>query len=219
MLPVQLVRTPDHSGRRHEACRIRRSPGAPWSSITTEVASPRVQRFACTSTRSKSATAVSKRACAMVFSGDETTDVGKDTGTPVSRRLRRERQLTSAARSIGCRSTSTRRPRQRPLDFGGFLVKANSEGQPGPQDYDRTHADGANMLAEALAPHGGVVMWRAFVYSADNPRDRHSRPMTNSRRSTAVFAERRASRPRTARSTSSRASRSILCSAPCRARR
>ena len=50
-------------------------------------------------------------------------------------------------------------------DFGGFLVKANSEGQPGPQDYQRTHADGANMLAEALAPHKGIVMWRAFVYS------------------------------------------------------
>ncbi len=57
--------------------------------------------------------------------------------------------------------------------FGGFLVKANSEGQPGPQDYGRTHADGANMLAEALAPHGGIVMWRAFVYSHDNPDDRH----------------------------------------------
>ena len=55
-------------------------------------------------------------------------------------------------------------------DFGGFLVKANSEGQPGPQDYGRTHADGANMLADALAPHGGIVMWRAFVYtdSADD---------------------------------------------------
>ena len=52
-------------------------------------------------------------------------------------------------------------------DFGGFLVKANSEGQPGPQDYGRTHADGANMLADALAPHGGVVIWRAFVYKAD----------------------------------------------------
>jgi len=52
-------------------------------------------------------------------------------------------------------------------DFGGFLVKANSEGQPGPQDYGRNHADGANMLAEALAPHGGVVMWRAFVYSPE----------------------------------------------------
>ena len=50
-------------------------------------------------------------------------------------------------------------------DFGGFLVKANSEGQAGPQDYGRTHADGANMLAEALAPWGGIVMWRAFVYS------------------------------------------------------
>ncbi|MFS2217407.1 alpha-glucuronidase family glycosyl hydrolase [Telluria sp. Tellsp104] len=50
-------------------------------------------------------------------------------------------------------------------DFGGFLVKANSEGQPGPQDYGRNHADGANMLARALAPHKGIVMWRAFVYS------------------------------------------------------
>ncbi len=50
-------------------------------------------------------------------------------------------------------------------DFGGFLVKANSEGLPGPQDYGRTHADGANMLADALKPHGGVVMWRAFVYN------------------------------------------------------
>ena len=49
-------------------------------------------------------------------------------------------------------------------DFGGFLVKANSEGQPGPQDYGRTHADGANMLAEALEPYNGIVMWRAFVY-------------------------------------------------------
>jgi alpha-glucuronidase len=57
-------------------------------------------------------------------------------------------------------------------DFGGFLVKANSEGQPGPQDYHRTHADGANMLADALAPHHGIVMWRAFVYSADNHEDR-----------------------------------------------
>ncbi|HEX5184414.1 MAG TPA: alpha-glucuronidase family glycosyl hydrolase [Allosphingosinicella sp.] len=57
-------------------------------------------------------------------------------------------------------------------DFGGFLVKANSEGQPGPQDYKRSHADGANMFAEALAPHGGIVIWRAFVYSADNKEDR-----------------------------------------------
>ena len=54
-------------------------------------------------------------------------------------------------------------------DFGGFLVKANSEGQAGPQDYGRTHADGANMLAEALKPYGGIVMWRAFVYSPTSP--------------------------------------------------
>jgi alpha-glucuronidase len=58
-------------------------------------------------------------------------------------------------------------------DFGGFLVKANSEGQPGPQNYGRTHADGANMLADAVAPHGGIVMWRAFVYSNESPDDRH----------------------------------------------
>ena len=58
-------------------------------------------------------------------------------------------------------------------DFGGYLVKANSEGQPGPQNYGRNHADGANMLADAVAPHGGIVMWRAFVYSADVNEDRH----------------------------------------------
>lgn len=57
-------------------------------------------------------------------------------------------------------------------DFGGFLVKANSEGQPGPQDYGRSHADGANLLADALAPYNGVVMWRAFVYSHEVPEDR-----------------------------------------------
>ena len=57
-------------------------------------------------------------------------------------------------------------------DFGGFLVKANSEGQPGPQNYGRTHADGANMLADAVAPFGGVVMWRAFVYDNNVPADR-----------------------------------------------
>ena len=56
-------------------------------------------------------------------------------------------------------------------DFGGFLVKASSEGQPGPQDYGRTHADGANMMADALKPYGGIVMWRAFVYSP-NDKDR-----------------------------------------------
>jgi alpha-glucuronidase len=57
-------------------------------------------------------------------------------------------------------------------DFGGFLVKADSEGQPGPQDYGRTHAEGANMLADALAPHGGIVMWRAFVYANRPGEDR-----------------------------------------------
>ena len=57
-------------------------------------------------------------------------------------------------------------------DFGGFVVKANSEGMPGPQDYGRTHAEGANMMADALAPHGGIVIWRAFVYSNLNPDDR-----------------------------------------------
>ena len=57
-------------------------------------------------------------------------------------------------------------------DFGGFLVKANSEGQPGPQNYNRTHADGANMLADAVAPFGGIVMWRAFVYSNEENTDR-----------------------------------------------
>ena len=57
-------------------------------------------------------------------------------------------------------------------DFGGFVVKANSEGQPGPQDYGRSHADGANMLADTVAPHGGIIMWRAFVYSHEQPDDR-----------------------------------------------
>jgi alpha-glucuronidase len=57
-------------------------------------------------------------------------------------------------------------------DFGGFLVKANSEGQPGPHDYGRDHAEGANMLADSLARHGGVVFWRAFVYSQHDPEDR-----------------------------------------------
>jgi alpha-glucuronidase len=53
-------------------------------------------------------------------------------------------------------------------DFGGLLIKANSEGQPGPQDFGRTHADGANMLADAFKPYGGIIMWRAFVYEANS---------------------------------------------------
>ena len=60
-------------------------------------------------------------------------------------------------------------------DFGGFLVKANSEGQPGPKTYGRTHAEGANVLADALAPHKGNVIWRAFVYDEDIDPDRVKR--------------------------------------------
>lgn len=64
-------------------------------------------------------------------------------------------------------------------DFGGFLIKANSEGQPGPQDYKRTHADGANMFADAVAPYKGIIIWRAFVYSNENPEDRHKQAFTD----------------------------------------
>ena len=63
-------------------------------------------------------------------------------------------------------------------DFGGFLVKANSEGQPGPQDYQRSHAEGANMMADALEEFGGIVMWRAFVYSEAVPDDRAKQAYT-----------------------------------------
>ncbi len=63
-------------------------------------------------------------------------------------------------------------------DFGGFLVKANSEGQPGPKDYNRTHVEGANMCADALEPWGGVVIWRSFVYSNDVARDRVTQAYT-----------------------------------------
>jgi|GEM_PF-33448 len=62
-------------------------------------------------------------------------------------------------------------------DFGGFLVKANSEGQPGPQDYGRTHADGANMLADIVKPYGGIILWRAFVYNASG-KDRATQAYT-----------------------------------------
>ncbi|HEX6260146.1 MAG TPA: alpha-glucuronidase family glycosyl hydrolase [Woeseiaceae bacterium] len=63
-------------------------------------------------------------------------------------------------------------------DFGGFLVKANSEGQPGPQDYGRSHTEGANLLADAVAAHGGMVIWRAFVYSEEEPGDRAKQAYT-----------------------------------------
>jgi alpha-glucuronidase len=61
-------------------------------------------------------------------------------------------------------------------DLGGYLIKANSEGMPGPQDYGRSHSDGANMLARALKPYKGIVMWRTFVYNADTDPDRAKRP-------------------------------------------
>jgi len=73
-------------------------------------------------------------------------------------------------------------------DFGGFLVKANSEGQPGPRTYDRSHAEGANMLAAALAPHGGVVMWRAFVYDMKPGYDRAAAAYENLRPFDGQFA-------------------------------
>ena len=89
-------------------------------------------------------------------------------------------------------------------DFGGFLVKANSEGQPGPFDYNRTHADGANMLADALQPFGGIVMWRSFVYGAKHKgEDRVSRPSPNSANSTKSSVPTSSCSRRTARSTSS----------------
>lgn len=73
-------------------------------------------------------------------------------------------------------------------DFGGFLVKANSEGQPGPRDYGASHADGANMLAAAVAPHGGVVMWRAFVYAETDPDDRAKQAYTEFKPLDGAFA-------------------------------
>ncbi len=74
-------------------------------------------------------------------------------------------------------------------DFGGFLVKANSEGQPGPRDYQRSHADGANALAAAVAPHGGVVMWRAFVYAETDPEDRAKQAYTEFKPLDGKFAD------------------------------
>lgn len=74
-------------------------------------------------------------------------------------------------------------------DFGGFLVKANSEGMPGPNDYGRSHADGANMLAEALAPHRGMVIWRAFVYPSNADPDRAKRAYTEFVPLDGTFAE------------------------------
>jgi len=74
-------------------------------------------------------------------------------------------------------------------DFGGFLVKANSEGQPGPRDYGATHADGANMLAAAVRDHGGIVMWRAFVYAETDPEDRAKQAYTEFKPLDGKFAD------------------------------
>lgn len=74
-------------------------------------------------------------------------------------------------------------------DFGGFLVKANSEGQPGPRDYGASHADGANMLAAAVKPHGGIVMWRAFVYAETDPEDRAKQAYTEFKPLDGKFAD------------------------------
>ncbi len=74
-------------------------------------------------------------------------------------------------------------------DFGGFLVKANSEGQPGPRDYGASHADGANMLAAALRDHGGIVMWRAFVYAETDPEDRAKQAYTEFKPLDGKFAD------------------------------
>lgn len=74
-------------------------------------------------------------------------------------------------------------------DFGGFLVKANSEGQPGPRDYGASHADGANMLATAVRPHGGVILWRAFVYADSDPTDRAKQAYAEFQPLDGTFAE------------------------------
>ncbi|MBN3535625.1 alpha-glucuronidase [Sphingomonas pseudosanguinis] len=74
-------------------------------------------------------------------------------------------------------------------DFGGFLVKANSEGQPGPRDYGASHADGANMLAAAVKPHDGIVMWRAFVYAETDPEDRAKQAYTEFKPLDGKFAD------------------------------
>ncbi|GAA4217016.1 alpha-glucuronidase family glycosyl hydrolase [Sphingomonas endophytica] len=74
-------------------------------------------------------------------------------------------------------------------DFGGFLVKANSEGQPGPRDYGASHADGANMLAAAVKPHGGIVLWRAFVYAETDPEDRAKQAYTEFKPLDGSFAD------------------------------
>ena len=103
-------------------------------------------------------------------------------------------------------------------DFGGFLVKANSEGEPGPQDFGRSHADGANMLAGVLKPHKGVVMWRAFVYNPQSS-DRANQAYEESCRSTGSLPTTSSFKSRTALWISNPANLIVRCSPPCRRQR
>lgn len=100
-------------------------------------------------------------------------------------------------------------------DFGGFLVKANSEGQPGPCDYGRTHAEGANMLAEALKPYGGIVMWRAFVYSPSDA-DRAKQAYLEFQPLDGRFRDNVMVQVKTGRLTFSRGNLTVRSSGPCR---
>ena len=100
-------------------------------------------------------------------------------------------------------------------DFGGFLVKANSEGQPGLHDYGRSHAEGAAPMADALRPHGGLLIWRAFVYSEADATDRAKQAYQQFVPWDGQFASNVVVQVKTVPSTSSRASPSTRCSAPC----
>ena len=100
--------------------------------------------------------------------------LGELRGAGAARRTDHRRSARHGRGSPGGRRRSTRSTSSIP-DFGGFFVKANSEGQPGPKDYGRNHAEGANVLADALAPHGGDVIWRAFIYDEDVDPDRAKR--------------------------------------------
>lgn len=100
-------------------------------------------------------------------------------------------------------------------DFGGFLVKANSEGMAGPQDYHRSHVDGANMLARALKPHGGIVLWRTFVYNPEIDKDRMKRSYKEFQPLDGQFDENVVLQTKTERLTFSLANRLNRCSEPC----
>ena len=105
-------------------------------------------------------------------------------------------------------------------DFGGFVVKANSEGQPGPHEYGRNHAEGANLLAAPLAKNGrdDIVMWRAFVYDFENDTDRVKQAYNQFVPLDGKFAHNVLVQKKTGHSISCRASLSAPCLAPCRRR-